>query len=154
MNYLKLFALVSLIILSSFSKPHEEKLIWLSWDEGYQKAVKNKKILLVDTYTEWCGWCKRMDRDTYTNAEVIKKINDYFIPVKFNPEIKNVVYKLDDQSLTPQQLYSQLSRGESTGYPTVYYIFTNKKSVFIDAGYKAPADFLKILDMAIEESKK
>ena len=133
MNYLKLFALVSLITLSSFSKPHEEKLVWLSWDEGYQKAVKNKKILLVDTYTEWCGWCKRMDRDTYTNAEVIKKINDYFIPVKFNPEIKNVVYKLDDQSLTPQQLYSQLSRGESTGYPTVYYIFTNKKSVFIDA---------------------
>jgi len=154
MNYLKLFALVALFSLSSFSKPHEEKLVWLGWNEGYQKAVKNKKILLVDAYTDWCGWCKRMDRDTYTNQEVIKKINEYFIPVKFNPEIKNIVYKLDDQTLTPQQLYSQLTRGESTGYPTVYYIFTNKKSVFIDAGYKDPESFLKILDMAIEESKK
>ena len=139
--------------LSSFSKPHEEKLVWLGWDEGYEKAVKTKKILLVDAYTDWCGWCKRMDIDTYTNPDVIKKINEFFIPVKFNPEIKKM-YKLDDQVLSPQQLYAQLTRGESTGYPTIYYIFTNKKSVFIDAGYKSPEDLLKILDMAIAESKK
>lgn len=154
MNYLKLSFFVFALSLCSFTKPHEEKLVWLGWDEGYEKAVKTKKILLVDAYTDWCGWCKRMDRDTYTNGEVVKKINEYFIPVKFNPEIKNVVYKLDDQTLTPQQLYAQLTRGESTGYPTVYYIFTNKKSVFIDAGYKDADAFLKILDMAIAESKK
>jgi hypothetical protein len=153
MHYLKISLFVFVLSLSSFSKPHEEKLVWLGWDEGYEKAVKTKKILLVDAYTDWCGWCKRMDIDTYTNPDVIKKINEFFIPVKFNPEIKKM-YKLDDQVLSPQQLYAQLTRGESTGYPTIYYIFTNKKSVFIDAGYKSPEDLLKILDMAIAESKK
>lgn len=153
MHYLKISLFVFVLTLSSFSKPHEEKLVWLGWDEGYEKAVKTKKILLVDAYTDWCGWCKRMDIDTYTNQDVIKKINEFFIPVKFNPEIKKM-YKLDDQVLSPQQLYAQLTRGESTGYPTIYYIFTNKKSVFIDAGYKSPEDLLKILDMAIAESKK
>ena len=153
MHYLKFSLFVLMLSLCSFSKPHEDKLVWLGWDEGYEKALKTKKILLVDAYTDWCGWCKRMDIDTYTNPEVIKKINEFFIPVKFNPEIKKM-YKLDDQTLSPQQLYAQLTRGESTGYPTIYYIFTNKKSVFIDAGYKSPEDLLKILDMAIAESKK
>lgn len=141
------------MLLVSFA-PKQDKLEWLGWNDGYAKAVKTNKILLVDAYTDWCGWCKKMDRDTYTNAEVIKKINQYFIPVKFNPEIKDVMYKIDDQSLTGPQLYSQLSRGEATGFPTVYYVFTNKKALFLDAGYKDASAFLQVLDMAIAESKK
>ena len=154
MKYIKLCLFVLTVSLCSFTKPHEEKIVWLGWNEGYEQSAKTKKILLVDAYTDWCGWCKRMDRDTYTNPEVIKKINKYFIPVKFNPEIKNVTYKIDDQIITPQQLYAQLSRGESTGFPTIYYVFPTKKSVFIDGGYKDPEAFLKILDMAIAESQK
>jgi len=153
MRSLKLIFVLIPFFLVSFS-PKEEQLAWLGWNEGYEKAVKTDKILLVDTYTDWCGWCKRMDRDTYTNAEVIKKINQYFIPVKFNPELKDIVYKIDEQTMSGRELYAQLSQGQSTGYPTVYYIFTKKRQILLDAGYKGPKDFLKILDDAIEQSKK
>ena len=142
------------MLFLSFAPKQQDKLVWLGWNEGYQKAVKTNKILLVDAYTDWCGWCKRMDRDTYTDPEVIKKINEYFIPVKFNPEIKDVVYKIEDQSLTGLQLYSQLTQGQSTGFPTVYYIFTAKKQILLDAGYKDAPNFLKMLDYTIEQSKK
>jgi thioredoxin-related protein len=137
----------------SFAPKQQEKLVWLGWNEGYEKSMKTKKILLVDAYTDWCGWCKRMDKDTYSNPEVIKKINKYFIPVKFNPELKGVTYKINDQTLTGEQLHSQLAHGESTGFPTVYYIFPNKKSIFLDPGYKDAQAFLQVLDIAIAESK-
>ena len=154
MKIFKALLFLTPLLFVSFAPEQTDKLVWLGWNEGYQKAVKTNKILLVDAYTDWCGWCKRMDRDTYTDAEVIKKINDYFIPVKFNPEIKDVTYKIDDQTVTGAQLYGQLSRGESTGFPTVYYVFTKKKSLFLDPGYKDPKAFLQVLDMAIAESKK
>ncbi len=70
------------------SRPEQgEKLKWLSWNEGYPKAKETGKILLIDMYTDWCGWCKKMDRDTYSKKEVIDLINEHFIPVKFNPEL-------------------------------------------------------------------
>jgi thioredoxin-related protein len=127
---------------------------WYEWNEGYEKAVKEGKIVLVDAYTDWCGWCKKMDRDTYTNKAVISKIESHFIPIKFNPEINGATYKVGDKTYSGAELYGLLCNGERTGFPTVYYIFPKKNGIFIDAGYKGPDAFLQVLDMAIAESKK
>ena len=134
--------------------PAKVELKWYGWNEGYAKAVKEGKIVLVDAYTDWCGWCKKMDRDTYTNADVIKKINEHFVPIKFNPEIQGVTYTVGEKTFTPQELYAMLTQGNSTGFPTTYYIFPNKMTLFYDPGYKAPDAFIQVLDMAIAESKK
>lgn len=131
-----------------------EKLVWEDWNTGYAKAVKQNKIILIDAYTEWCGWCKKMDRDTYTNADVIKKLNQHFVIIKFNPEIEHNGYKVGDQTLTNLQLYSLLCQGKSTGFPTTYYITPSKNTLVIDPGYKGPEDFMKVLDSAIENAKK
>lgn len=145
--------LLPLLALVSFrpQKPAKE-LKWYHWNEGYEKALKEDKIVLVDAYTDWCGWCKRMDKDTYSDSAVIAKINKYFIPIKFNPEIPDSSYRIGDQTYTNGQLYSMLTRGESTGFPTTYYIYPKKMGIFIDPGYHAPKDFLNILDMAIAEA--
>lgn len=149
----KLLFIIALFC-SSVSFAQSDKLVWENWNEGYEKAIKTNKILLVDAYTEWCGWCKRMDRDTYTNAEVIKKLNQHFVVVKFNPEIENITYKVGDQTLTNAQLYGLLCQGKSTGFPTTYYITPSKNSLVIDPGYKGPEEFIKVLDSAIENAKK
>lgn len=129
------------------------ELKWLSWNEGYPLAVSTGKILLIDAYTDWCGWCKKMDRDTYTNTDVINKINKYFIPIKFNPEKQDIVYYVDSMIFTPAELYNQISRGERTGYPTTYFINTTKKSVMIDPGYRDATAFIQVLDKVIADSK-
>jgi thioredoxin-related protein len=148
------FLFIIALFCSSATFAQSDKLVWENWNEGYEKAIKSNKILLVDAYTEWCGWCKRMDRDTYTNPEVIKKLNEHFVIVKFNPEIENINYKVGDQTLTNKQLYGLLCQGKSTGFPTTYYITPAKNSLVIDAGYKGPDDFIKVLDTAIENAKK
>jgi uncharacterized protein YyaL (SSP411 family) len=147
--------LIYILLLGTFSAhAQSDKLVWFDWNTGYEKAIKENKIILVDAYTDWCGWCKKMDRDTYTNPEVIKKLNQYFVVIKFNPETPFSAYKIGDQTFDNKQLYGMLCQGKSTGFPTTYYITPSKNTLSIDVGYKGPEDFLKVLDMAIENAKK
>ena len=90
-----------------------------------------------------------MDRDTYTNSDIIKALNKDFIVIKFNPELENIVYELDGNKITGRELFGQLTQGKSTGFPTTYFIQPNKKQIQIAAGYLAPIDFMKVLDQAL-----
>ena len=57
-------------------------LKWKSFDEGMAEAKKSNKKLLVDVYTDWCGWCKKMDASTYGNAEVAAYLNQQYYKFK------------------------------------------------------------------------
>jgi len=139
------------LLFSSFNKSAKDELTWYKWNEAYPLAQKEDKILLIDAYTDWCGWCKKMDRDTYSNAEVIKKINKHFIAVKFNPELRDLTYDIDGQTFSARDFYAQLTRGEKTGFPTTYFINPKKKSLFIDPGYRNAETFMQILDKVIAD---
>jgi uncharacterized protein YyaL (SSP411 family) len=139
------------LLFSSFNKSAKDELTWYKWNEAYPLAQKEDKILLIDAYTDWCGWCKKMDRDTYSNAEVIKKINKHFIAVKFNPELRDLTYDIDGQTFSARDFYAQLTRGENTGFPTTYFINPKKKSLFIDPGYRNAETFMQILDKVIAD---
>ena len=76
------------------------------------------------------------------------------MPIKFNPEIKDVTYTIGEKSFSPQELYYMLTNGNSTGYPTTYFIYPKKMTLFYEAGYKDSTSFNTILDAAIAESQK
>ncbi len=132
--------------------PAEEGIKWESWNSGYPKATKEKKIVLVDAYTTWCGWCKKMDADTYTDPEVIKTINKYFVPVKFNPEISDIRYELNGQTYSGAELLMMLSNNQRLGYPTTYFILTTKNRLVIQPGYMKPVDFNQLLNSIVNEA--
>lgn len=140
-----LFALAVIFVCGSF-KINVDELKWLDWNTGYTLAKKSNKIVLVDAYTDWCGWCKKMDKDTYTNQKIISILNKDFIVIKFNPEIKDVIYELEGQKVSGRELFAQLTQGKSTGFPTTYFIEPNKKQIQIAAGYLGPEDFEKVLE--------
>lgn len=147
------FLVFGWFLLSSFANPQDQELKWYQWNEGYPLAVKEKKIVLVDAYTDWCGWCKKMDRDTYSNPDIIKKLNKHFVVIKFNPEQREKTYEIDGQTYSARDFFAQLSRGENTGFPTTYFIDPKKKSLFIDAGYHDATTFSQILDKVITDAK-
>lgn len=128
------------------SKPAEE-LKWHNWNAGYPLIRNSNKIGLIDVYTEWCGWCKRMDKDTYTKREIIDKINKDFVPIKFNPELQGVYY-IDSTAYSGPQLYAMLSNNNSTGYPTTYFLIPKNDVTYVQivAGYQNAESFSKILD--------
>lgn len=59
---------------------------WLSIEEAVKKNKKKPKKFLIDLYTDWCGWCKVMERRTYAHKDVAKYVNENFYPVKFDAE--------------------------------------------------------------------
>ena len=93
MQKLKLILLFCPIILFSFnSRPYnDEKILWLKLDEVSTKVKEQNKPVLIDLYTDWCYWCKVMDKKTYSKAKVIQYINEHFYSAKINAETKDAL---------------------------------------------------------------
>jgi uncharacterized protein YyaL (SSP411 family) len=151
------FGVFMVLVLGSFSllenNNTSEELKWYDWNEGVEKARKEGKVALIDVYTDWCHWCKVMDKNTYTNEAVIALINKDFVPIKFNPELDKK-YVNGKDTLTGRQLLGALSGGNSSGYPTTYFYLTKKNIMYQEAGYIEPVKFETILRGVVAEHIK
>ena len=86
-NMIKKGTILFFLLLLGLSLVCNQDAFAISWRESFKPALKDakrlKKTLIVDFYTDWCGWCKKMDRETYSNKEV-EKLAKEFICVKVN----------------------------------------------------------------------
>ncbi|MCB9252232.1 MAG: DUF255 domain-containing protein [Flavobacteriales bacterium] len=129
------------------------ELKWYDWNEGVIKARNEGKVALIDAYTDWCHWCKVMDRNTYTDKKVIELINRDFVAIKFNPELdRKYIYEKD--TFNGRQLLYALSGGNSSGYPTTYFFLTRKNVMLSEAGYIEPDKFEALLKGVVAEHEK
>lgn len=64
---------------------------WLTFEEAVEKSKTEKKKILIDVYTDWCGYCKVMDKNTFTDARIAALINEEFYAVKLNAEQKEPI---------------------------------------------------------------
>jgi len=102
---------------------------WMTWDEVQVAMKKQPRKVLVDVYTDWCGWCKVMDKKTFSNPEVIKYMNEHFYAVKFNAEAKEDIMFLGKQYSFAEEhnanaLAAQLMQGQMS-YPTIIIMEEN-----------------------------
>lgn len=77
-------------IFSSFLFGQEIK--WLTLEEATKEVKAHpEKPILINFYATWCGFCKRLDGETFTDAKVANYVNKNYIPVKFDAETKDMV---------------------------------------------------------------
>ncbi len=125
-----------------------EGLSWYAIDDlDKMKNLKDKKVL-VDLYTHWCGWCKVMDKKTFTDQEVINYLNENFVLVKFNAEQREpVTFRGETYEWMPagrngvNKLAFKLMSGRM-GYPTLVYLDSNLDKIKSSPGYKRPDQLL------------
>lgn len=138
--------LVITSLLSAFSftstKPEAKTEInWLSMEEAFELNQKEPRKIFVDVYTDWCGWCKRMDKDTFSNSDVATYVNNNYYAVKLNAE-SDRAFKLGKADMTERQVARQLG---VSGYPTVVFIHEDFKTIEPVSGYQQPKQFMQML---------
>ena len=72
------------ILLTSFS--FAQQIQWMTLAEAIEAQKVNPKKIFMDVYTDWCGPCKLLDKNTFQNPDVSKYISEHFYAVKFNAE--------------------------------------------------------------------
>ena len=117
------------------------KVAWRDWNAGLKEAEQLQRPILVDVYTDWCGWCKRMDHDVYSRADVRDYLSKRFVTVKLDAEAGDAgVY--DGKTYTSATLAGKF---HVTGYPTTIFLRANGEHLVNVPGY-VPADrFLLLL---------
>jgi thioredoxin-related protein len=88
MHLVKAISVISWILFFSGGVVPSQNIgvSWLTLQEAEMAAKKEPKPILIDLYTDWCGWCKVMDKKTYANRNVSGYLRDKFYTVKLNAE--------------------------------------------------------------------
>lgn len=128
----------------------EVKIKWYSFEEAYNLNKKKPRKIFIDVYTDWCGWCKKMDAETFTNPVIAAYMNKQFYCVKLNAEMKDtleidgVKFVNPGKGRSTHQLANELLKGKMS-YPS--YVFLNEKSQWLTVipGYQTPADFEPVI---------
>lgn len=122
-----------------------DEIGWMSWDEAVAAHQQNPKMVFIDVYTDWCGWCKVMDKKTFTDPQVIQYINQHFYPVKFNAENEpNITFQGQEFKVIQggrrgiHTLAYALLEGKMS-YPAYVFLNSDLKRVNISRGFQ-PAD--------------
>ena len=140
-NIVSLTLLCLLVAQMDASGGEKSSLKWKTYDEASTEAKKQGKKILVDVYTDWCGWCKRMDKDVYADSAVTDFLLDRYVIVKLNAESTD---KLQYQGKAMSQIEFSRNFGV-TGYPSTLFLNPNGDAITKLPGY-VPADrFLNIL---------
>lgn len=147
---MKHYIIVLTLICITSMVSHAGELKWRSFDVGIAEAKKTNKKILLDVYTDWCGWCKKLDKDVYANDKIVSYVNKAYIPVKLNGEgARKLTYK--DQQSTEMGLAAAFG---IRSYPTIIFLDSQGEPINSLGGYVDADRFLPIVKYIGEDHYK
>jgi len=159
----KLIVLVLFLGLGTYVQA-QESINWVTFEEAIKLQQKKPKKIFMDVYTDWCGPCKMLDRQTFQNADVAKYINEHFYAVKFNGEGKETVTYQGNTYSNPRYMEGRTGRNSVheftkalgvSSYPTMLFFDETGSLIQPLKGFLRPKQieiFLKIF--ATDDYKK
>ena len=159
-NILSLFLLF--FIATAFTGPAttpeaEKKVKWYTWEEAVALQKTAPRKIMVDIYTDWCHWCKVMDKKTFEEKDIADYLNTHFYPVKLNAEQKaDIIYDGNTFKYVKagrrgvHTLAYSLLDGKMS-YPSIVFLNEKMERVMISAGFKKPDAFKTELTYLAED---
>ncbi len=130
-------------------------LLWTELSDALNYESAGSKMILLDIYTPWCGYCKLMDKKTFSDKATQKLLSENFELVKFNAESRDSIdfngrkygWRSDGKKGI-HELAAQLMDGKLS-YPTLIFLDKDLKTVRVSRGYKNPAELTQEAEMAL-----
>jgi len=142
MNLYKKIVLIAVLIFTTASYAQEYHINFENqpkWKKILKMAKNQNKMIFVDAYTTWCGPCKMMDRDVFTDKAVSEFFNENFISVKMDMEKGEGITLKTDWNVT--------------AFPTFVYFNPKGEIVHRVVGYHPAPNFMHYSSMALDENK-
>ena len=132
--------IISLLTFISCKNSYAE----IKWEKDLATAIKKAKSknlpIMIDIYTDWCSWCKELDKNTYANEKVIETAKK-IVSVKLNPE-------------TSEEGEEIAKKYGVKGYPTILFINADGFVLENVGGYVEGEKFVPYMKNAIEKLSK
>jgi len=151
MPKLQLTSLLAFFFCTVFSFAQQpERINWVSFEKATELNKTAPRKIFVDLYTDWCGWCKKMDKTSFEDSAVVRYMNTNYYAVKFNTERCDTI-RFHDRVFTCQpgnrtnDLAMALMNNKLDGYPSSVYINEKGEILSYYSGFIPSNDLLKIL---------
>ena len=120
---------------------------WRNLGEAMTEAKKTDKMIFVDIYTDWWGWCKKLDRDVLSKEDVQAYLAQNFIPVKLNAENKKDRVKVLEHDMS----YAEAVKAYGVeGFPATLFLEPDGQLIYKLSGYHPKDKYLDILKFMAE----
>jgi len=135
------------------AQPVTAQIKWHSFEEALQlQQQPNPKKIFIDMYTDWCGWCKKMDATTFKNDTLIQYLSSHFFAVKFDAERKDTIMIGGNMYINPNpkgtrsthQLAAALMQNRLS-YPSSVFLDEKGQLLSVVPGYMNARDMEKVL---------
>jgi len=147
----KILFVLLVLIFSAFAFGKNPQ--WNKFDEGMKQAKQSGKKVLIDVYTDWCGWCKKMDANTYSDKNISEYLEKNFVIIKLNAEAdEKIIY--DGKTMSPVEFAQGMG---VNGYPATLFLKSNGEPITMLPGYAEADKFIHVLSFIAEnhyEKKK
>lgn len=151
---MKKLLLVLLLAVGSLVTVQAQEIKWMSLNEALAAQKKKPKPIFMDVYTDWCGPCKMLDKNTFQNKEVAEYISSNYYAVKFNAEGNTEVSYKGKKYVNPQFDASRKGRNavhdftmflKVQGYPSMYILDKKGEIKSPIVGYHTPEQLLPLI---------
>lgn len=156
-------ALLFFAPIISTAQKIENKIKWVTIEEVQELIKEEPRKIFIDVYTTWCGPCKMMMANTFTNPDLIDYVNEHYYAVKFNAESPDAIVFNGETYENPD--YDPARKGRNgvhqfarymqvRAYPTIMYVDENLNFLTPDTGYKTATQMELLLKFFAEDKHK